>query len=177
MIDNQPHPESCRRAPSRFIVVLAVTVVAMAAVGCTSGNTTATTASSSSSSSSSSTAAGSSVPATYPAAKQQLCQARDQLKASMQALTQPSLLTGGATAIKAAVAKAHTDLADLRTAAQQTYGPQVDAMQTALNQLETAAGTLGNGDAAQNLLAVRTAITSMGTSSTDLFTTLTAACG
>lgn len=175
MIDNQPH--RCRRGPLRAVVILGAAVVAMAAVGCSSTSNHASTVSSAPSSSSSSTATGSSESATYPAAKEQLCQARDQLKTSVQALTQPSLLVGGTTAIKAGVDKVQTDLTDLKTAAQQTYGPQVDAMQSTLNQLETAVGTLGTGGATQNLQAVGTAIAPVGTTSADLFTTLQAACG
>ena len=176
MIDNQPH--RCRRAPLRAVVILGAAVVAMATVGCSStSNHAGTVSSSAPSSSSSSTATGSSGSATYPAAKQQLCQARDQLKTSVQALTKASLLVGGTTAIKAAVDKVQTDLTDLKAAAQQTYGPQVDAMQTALTQLETAVGTLGTGSATQNLQAVGTAIAPVGTTSADLFTTLKSACG
>jgi hypothetical protein len=153
------------------LVVCCVAVLTVAVVGCSS-NTSA-----------SKTPATSAAPATagpttsYPAGKEQICQARDQLKTSVAALTNPTLLVGGASAIKAAVDKVQTDLSAVKSSASQDYQPQVDAMQTAVQQLQTAAGNLGNGNVSDNLKAVGTAIAKVGTTSSDLFTKLRTACG
>ena len=46
----------------------------------------------------------------YPAGKEQICAARDDLKTSLAALTNPSLLLGGTAGIAAAVKQVQTDL-------------------------------------------------------------------
>ena len=106
-----------------------------------------------------------------------MCAARDQLKTSVAALTDASLLTGGTPGIKAAVAQVQTDLAAVKTAGKQTYATEVDGMQSAVDQLETAAGELGNGNAAENLQSVGTAIAATGVAAEKLFTKLKTACG
>ena len=159
----------------RSIVLSSTAVLTVAVVGCSSSTSHPT---SSASSTPPSTATATSGPsASYPAGKQQVCQARDQLKTSVTALTSPSLLAGGTTAIKAAVDKVQTDLSALKVAAKGDYQPQVTAVQTSLQQLQTAVGNLGAGDLAKNLPAVASAIAKVGTTSQDLFSTLQAACG
>ena len=183
-----------RRGPVRSVVVsAAAAVLAVAVAGCGSGTTPSTTTSTStagsSSSASASTAgssgsasasasmAGSAGSTSYPAGKEQVCQARDQLKTSTTALTNPSLLTGGSTAIKAAVDQVQTDLTAVAAAGKQDYQPQVTAMQSSLQQLQTAVGNLGNGSASENLKTIGTAIAATGTAAGDLFTQLKTACG
>ena len=194
-----------RRGPVRSVVVsAAAAALAVAVAGCGSGTTPSTTASTSTagspssaststagspSSASASTAgsagsasasestAGSAGSTSYPAGKEQVCQARDQLKTSTTALTNPSLLTGGSTAIKAAVDQVQTDLTAVAAAGKQDYQPQVTAMQSSLQQLQTAVGNLGNGSASENLKTIGTAIAATGTAAGDLFTQLKTACG
>ena len=131
----------------------------------------------SASASASASMAGSAGSTSYPAGKEQVCQARDQLKTSTTALTNPSLLTGGSTAIKAAVDQVQTDLTAVAAAGKQDYQPQVTAMQSSLQQLQTAVGNLGNGSASENLKTIGTAIAATGTAAGDLFTQLKTACG
>jgi hypothetical protein len=50
-------------------------------------------------------------------------------------------------------------------------------MQSSVDQLQTAAGELGNGNAAKNLQSVGTAIAATGLAAEKLFTKLTTACG
>jgi predicted transglutaminase-like cysteine proteinase len=165
------------------ILILSAAVLA----GC--GSTTTTTTSSQSTSSSASTASSSvkstssaksttqtSGSTSYPAGKEQICQARDELKTSITALTDQSLLAAGTTAIKASVDKVQTDLDAVKTAAKQHYNAQVTDLQDALHQLQTAVGNLGNGDAGANILAVGKAITATGAAAEDLFTQLKTAC-
>jgi len=175
---------SGRRIVGRVIAVAAaLAVFAVTAAGCSSTSTSTSSASSSSSTgstpsgSASSAKAGSSTATSYPAGKEQVCQARDQLKTSITALTNPSLLLGGTSAIKSAVDQVQTDLTALGTAAKDDYKPQVSAMQTSMQSLETAVGDLGNGDVTKNLQTVGTDIAAVGTAAADLFTQLKATCG
>lgn len=166
-----------------------LTVLAAAVAGCGSG-TTATTTSPSTSSSTASTPSLSASSASsasltretssstsYPAGKEQICQARDQLRTSITTLTDQGLLTAGTTAIKASVQQVQTDFDAVKTAAKQDYHSQVTDTQDALQQLQTAVGNLGNGDAAANLLAVGKAVTATAAAAEDLFTQLKTACG
>jgi hypothetical protein len=158
-------------------VVAVVAILALTA-GCSSSTTPSTTTSTPTSAAASAAAsASSSSSANDPAGKQQVCAARDQLKTSVTALTDASLLKGGTTGIKAAIAQVQTNLTAVKTAGKQTYATEVDAMQSAVDQLQTAAGELGNGNAAENLQSVGTAIAATGLAAEKLFSKLTAACG
>jgi hypothetical protein len=164
---SRTHPD--RRILLRCAALGCAAVMAAALLGCSS------TKSSSSSTTSPATTAPS--PTTYPAGKEQVCQARDQLKTSVSALTDPALLTKGASAITAAVSQVQTDLESLKAAARQDYQPQIDALQASLSDLQTAAGNLGNGNIAQNLTTVGTAIAAVGTDASALFNELKTTCG
>ena len=114
---------------------------------------------------------------TYPAGKEQVCQARDQLKSSVEALAKPSLLVGGTSSIKAAVTKVQDDLTSLKSAAKTDYKPQVDAVQTSVKDLQTAVSDHGSKSISQNLQDIGTAISNVGTTSSALFTQLKSSCG
>ena len=154
----------------------AAVTLAVVLAGCSSSTSpsTSTTSSSSAATSASSAASGST---SYPAGKEQICQARDQLKTSVTSLTNPTLLVGGTDAIKAAVGQVQTDLSAVVAAGKQDYEPQVTATQSSLNALQTAVGNLGNGSVTENMTAVGTAIASTGTAAAALFTQLKATCG
>jgi hypothetical protein len=127
--------------------------------------------------SSASSTAKTSTSTSYPAGKEQICQARDQLRLSITTLTDQGLLAAGTTAIKASVDQVQTDLDAVKTAAKQDYHAQVTDLQDALTQLQTAVGNLGSGDAAENLRTVGKAVTATGAAAEDLFTQLKTACG
>ena len=112
-----------------------VAMLALTSTGCASNTTPSTTTSAPTS------AAASSSPANDPAGKEQVCAARDQLETSVTALTSVSLLAEGTTAIQAAVDQVQSDLAAVKKAGKQDYEAEVDAMQSAVDQLQTAAGT------------------------------------
>ena len=153
--------------------------LAVGLAGCSTSNgpsTSSATSSSAASSSASSSAPLASGSTIYPAGKEALCQARDELKASVAALTNPTLLAGGTDAIKAAVGQVQSDLTAVVAAGKQEYEPQVTAMQSSLTALQTAAGNLGTGSVTQTLQAVATAIAATGTAAATLFTQLKAAC-
>lgn len=169
-----------RRHRMRCVAVSAmVAALAIALAGCSSSTTPTPTSTSTGTtpSASSTSPASSGTPSSYPAGKEQLCQARDQLKTSVASLTNPSLLQQGTVVIKAAVDQVQTDLNAVVAAGTQDYQPQVTALQSALQQLQSATGNLGNGNVSQNLQAVGTAIAATGTAAADLFGQLQATCG
>jgi hypothetical protein len=158
------------RLSLRSLAVCSMAVLAMAVAGCSSKATTTSAAASSSTTSAS-------TDTSYPADKAQLCAARDQLKASVTALATPSLLVGGTTAIKSAIDKVQTDADAVKAAAKQDYQPQVNALQTSVQDLRTAAGNLGSGSVTKNLQTVGSDIAKVGTAAEALFTQLTTSCG
>ena len=174
--DNHPPATARRRVPATPIAVGAVVAILALTTGCSSSTTPSTTTSTPTSAAASSSSSSSSS-ANDPAGKEQICAARDQLKTSVAALTDASLLTGGTTGIKAAVAQVQTDLAAVKTAGKETYATEVDAMQSSVDQLQTATGELGNGNAAENLQSVGTAIAATGVAAEKLFTKLKTTCG
>ncbi len=156
------------------VPALGLVLCAGALIACSSSSPTGTPASTPTSSAAVATSPAS---GSYPADKAALCQARDQLKTSIAALTNPALLTGGAEGIKAALTQVQTDLQGVLAAGKQDYQAQIDALQSSLTSVQTAAGQLGNGGGAQTLLAVGSAISATGTAASSLFNELTAACG
>jgi hypothetical protein len=163
-----------RRVRATPIAVGAVVAILALTAGCSSSTTPSTTSSTPTSAAAS---AASSNSADDPAGKEQVCAARDDLKTSVAALTDASLLTGGTTGIRAAVAQVQTNLTAVKTAGKDTYATAVDAMQSSVDQLQTAAGELGNGNVAENLQSVGTAIAATGLAAENLFTKLKTACG
>ena len=139
-----------------LVVAFALSAIVLAGCGSTS-----------TSSSSSTTAASS---------KQAVCTARDNLKSSVTALTSPSLLTGGKAGIQSALATVKTNLDAVASSAKSGYKPQVDAVKSAVSDLEKALGNLGNGSVTSNLQAVGTAIASVGTTAAALISSLQAEC-
>ena len=174
--DNRPPtgPEH-RRVRATPIAAVAVAAMLALATGCLSSTTPSTTTTTASGTTTSAAVAAASS-ANGPVGKEEVCAARDELKTSVTALTDASLLTGGTTGITAALGQVQTDLTAVKTAGKQTYGTEVDAMQSTVDQLKTVAGDLGNGKAAENLQSVGTAIAATGVAE-DLFSKLASACG
>ncbi|MGS0687570.1 hypothetical protein ACVBEQ_20835 [Nakamurella sp. GG22] len=178
--DPTPPVQAMRRAPARKRSIRAVATGAMIVLtlvltACSSSNSPTVTSNSADTQPSSS--APESGASTYPAGKEDVCQARDQLSASINALTDSALLTGGAAGIQAAVGEVQTSLTALVAAGKDDYGPQLDALQTALDQVQTAVGEVGNGNAATGLVGIGTAIGSVGSAASNLFTALRTTCG
>lgn len=155
---------------------LSLVLAACSSSTSTSGSTaTSATSATSAASSAGASTAGSSAPS-YPAGKEQICSARDDLKTSLAALTNPSLLLGGTAGITAAVKQVQTDLDAVAAAGKDDYKPQVTAVQSALTDLQTAVGTLGDGGGTANITAVGSAIAAVGTAAGSLFTQLQTSC-
>lgn len=157
----------------RAAVTAAMVVLALALTACSSSTSPTGTSSSVDAQPSTPGSAASS----YPAGKEDVCQARDQLSASINGLTDPALLTGGTAGIQAAVGEVQSSLTALVAAGKDDYGPQLDALQAALDQVQTAVGDVGNGNAAAGLVGIGTAIGSVGSAASDLFTELQTTCG
>ena len=111
-----------------------------------------------------------------PEGKEQVCAARDQLEASVSGLVDPDLLTEGTDGIRDAVDQVADDVQELRAAAGDDYGPQVEALQTDLEDLQNAVTELGAGGVGEGLAAVGTAITAVGTDASELFSLVSADC-
>jgi hypothetical protein len=165
-----------RLLPRRSIAACAIAVSAFAVAGGGAASGSASATSLSSYTASSSYTAASSTSTTYPAGKKQVCQARAQLKTSVEALVKPSTLTSGRTAIKADVSQVQTNLNNFKKAAKKDYKPQVDAVEASVQQVKTAVGKMGNGQVSKNLEAVGSAITQVGTTSAALFAETKASC-
>jgi hypothetical protein len=113
---------------------------------------------------------------TVASGKQPVCAARTNLKESVAALATPSLLTGGKAAIQSALSTVKDNLAAVASSADAAYQPQVDAVQSAVNDFTMALSEFGNGDVTQNVQALGTAITNVGSTSDALVTKLQASC-
>ena len=125
---------------------------------------------------STSSSSSSSTTTTAASSKQAICTARDNFKSSVTALTSPSLLTGGKAGIQSALATVKTNLDAVVSTAKSAHKPQVDAVKSAVSDLEKALGNLGNGSVTNNLQAVGTAIASVCTTAATLISTLHTEC-
>ena len=168
------HRAQAGTSRNRAVVTAAMIVLTLALTACSSTSPTVT---SSSADAQPSSAAQGSAASSYPAGKEEVCQARDQLSASINRLTDPALLTGGTAGIQTAVVGVQSSLTALVAAGKDDYGPQLDALQTALDQVQTAVGDVGNGNAATGLVGIGAAIGSAGTAASNLFTALKTTCG
>jgi hypothetical protein len=148
------------------LCVIAMSALAVAGCG-SSGNSSGTTSTSPGAASSSTT---------FTVNKAPLCQARNQLKASVSAL-RSAITSLNASNIKSAFDAVQTDFSNLKAVAGDTYKPQVDSLQSALQELQAAVGQLGNGNVVQNMTAVTTAANAVRTSTDNLVNTLRASCG
>ena len=124
----------------------------------------------------SSSTSGSTTASTSAPSKQDVCAARDKLKSSVTALANPSVLTGGKAGIQTALDSVKTSLDSVAGTAKATYQPQVDAVKSAVTDLQTALDKFGNGSTTSNLQAAATAITNIGTTSTTLIAMLQVDC-
>ena len=143
----------------KLLVVCSV-IASVGIVGCTS------TSSSSSSSTTTTAVSG----------KQAVCVARDNLRSSVEALASPSLVTGGKAGIQSALDNVKTSLDAVASAAGAHYKPQVDAVKTAVSDLQTALSNFGSGSTTSNLQAAGTAIANIGTTAETLITSLQTEC-
>src|SRR3954453_777758 len=118
------HPR--RNSTIRALATAAIVVITLTLTACSSS--TSPTVTSSSADAQPSSSAQESAASSYPAGKEDVCQARDQLSASIKGLTDPALLTGGTAGIQAAVGEVQSSLTALVAAGKDDYGPELDAL-------------------------------------------------
>ena len=97
-------------------------------------------------------------------------------RASVKALANPSTLSGGKSSITAAADKVKSDLDALGSSVEADLKPQVDAVKSAVQGVETAVGNFGNGSLSENLQKTGDAIAKVGTTAGALESSLTSEC-
>jgi hypothetical protein len=113
---------------------------------------------------------------TTTSGKEAVCAARSDLEQSVRALTDLSLSSSGKSSVESAVDDVKQDLDDLGETAKQTYKPQVDALQSAIDDLQDAVQGIGNGSISQDLETIGNAIADVGRTAGDLADDLRADC-
>ena len=103
-----------------------------------------------------------------------MCADRDALRTSVDALTNLDVVAEGTNGLTAAVTDVKDDVAALGSSAGSELQPQVQAVQDAVDELETAVANIDSGGAA----AAVTAVADVATSARTLLDSLEAgACG
>ena len=159
-----------RRSSRAVRWAVACTVTGVLLVSCgdddddTSAATTAsasvtTAASATTTASSAATTTGSSV----APANDELCADREALSTSVDKLKDLDLVAEGTNGVKSAVTDVKDKLEALRTSAGDELKPQVDAVQSDLDDLEAAIEQLGSGGAAAAVSTVTSLVSSAGT--------------
>ena len=92
-----------------------------------------------------------------------VCADREALRDSVAALADVDLVAEGTNGAKSAISAVKDDLAALRSSAGSELEPEVQAVQDAVDDLETAVGNLDSGGATQAVTAVSDLVTSSGT--------------
>jgi hypothetical protein len=105
-----------------------------------------------------------------------VCGAKADLQASLQALVDPSTLSGGKSGITKATDAVKQDLDALGGAIKSDLKPDVDAVKSSLDGLKSAIGKLGTGATGSGLSAVGNAITKVSTSTSKLVDAITTRC-
>ena len=165
----------------RFVACLAIGVLAASCGDSDDSSSTATTtapattAAPATTGAPASTAAAGTTSESSNAASGDVCADRDALRTSMEALQDVDLVAEGTSGVTAAVSAIQDDLAALRDSAGAELQPDVQAVQDALDQLQTAVADLGSGGAAA---AAVTALSNVATSARTLLDSLDAGvCG
>jgi hypothetical protein len=108
--------------------------------------------------------------------KQAVCAARSELRQSIDALMDPSLLSEGKSGIQSALDDVEQDLDDLASAAKDAYQPQVDDVKSSIDQLQDAVSSLGDGSVTEGLQNVGNAVADVGSTTGTLIGDLETEC-
>ena len=92
-----------------------------------------------------------------------MCADRDELASSVEALQDVDVVAEGTNGVEAAIADIKDDLDALRTSAGAELQPQVEAVQDAVDTLETAVDNLDSDGAEDTLTAVSNLAGAAGT--------------
>lgn len=99
-------------------------------------------------------AAGSTASESSTAVSGDVCADREALRSSVADLTDVDLVAEGTNGVEPAVEAVKEDLAALRSSAESELEPEVQAVEDAVDELETAVADLGSGGAAEAATAV-----------------------
>jgi len=95
-------------------------------------------------------------------AKQAVCADRDNLKKSVDDLKNLSVASEGKNGVESALKKVKTNIDALGQSAKAAYKPDVDAVKSALDQLQSAVDNFGNQSISQSVQDIGTAISKVG---------------
>jgi hypothetical protein len=140
------------------LLSLAIFGLALVLAACSSDSTTTSPSTDSTSSSGSSSGPSSGTASATPGSTA-LCDSLDALRSDVKAMTGAGTLAE----FKAGFQQAQQDFADLKPAASAAYGPDVDAVQAALQDFGTALDNAGQGGAGSTLQQLGTAAVQLGT--------------
>jgi hypothetical protein len=105
---------------------------------------------------------------TTVSSEEQLCQDRDALRDSVEALTNVDVAAEGTSGLEAAVTDVKDSVEALRASASENFQPQVEELRGALEELETALGDVRSG----GVSAVATAALAVATAGSTLLASL-----
>lgn len=108
-------------------------------------------------------------------ATSEVCTAIADLQASVDAVKDVKPLQDGVEGYQAAVAEVRTDLKAVREAAGDEIGDQVDALETAIADLESTLDSVAEAGIGEKLAEVGTGVAAVGTAMVDLRTEAKAA--
>ena len=154
-----------RSDTSSRMVLRVVALLAMGALvaACGSDDSSSTSDSTSATSPAATSTADSTSDETSAAPSGDVCADREALRDSVAALADVDLVAEGTNGATSAISAVKDDLAALRTSAGSELEPEVQAVQDAVDDLETAVGNLDSGGASQAVTAVSDLVTSAGT--------------
>ena len=151
-----------RGAATLAAISLAVVLAACGSDNSSSSSVVTTTATARATSTSSTTS-GTNAPS-GPSGSPALCSARDTLKTDIQGLASVDLVKNGTSGLQDALTKIKNDLQAVKSAAGSDLQPQVNSLQTAVDQLSTAlsnassVGVAGVVTAAKNVATAGSAL-------------------
>jgi hypothetical protein len=105
-----------------------------------------------------------------------VCEARDHLTTSLNALRAVDVRAGGTNSVDAAVSGVKQALDELDAAAHSTYGDDVAGLRTSIEQLRTTVSTLQSGAPASATAAIATSIANVATAADSLVSKVSTAC-
>jgi PBP1b-binding outer membrane lipoprotein LpoB len=118
---------------------------------------------------------GSSSSSSTTTSKDAVCADRTALQNSVKSLKDVDY-TGGKSAVTSALDKVKNNLDALGDSVKADLKPQVDDVKSALDQLESAVRNFGSGSLTDNLQAAGNAVSKVGSTSADLFSSLSSEC-
>jgi hypothetical protein len=121
---------------------------------------------------------GSSAPSPSAAASTPAyCAAASQLQTSIKDLRSLNVITGGVSAVQAAVTKIQTNLNAFQTAAKDQFGPEITQLRTSLSTVQKAVSAAASNVNVSTLTAIATSIPAVLSSYSALQKAITSHCG